>query len=81
VEWTLLARRAEIMNAGDCKGTPLTSPETSSGEPLPLLFSSAANRSSGTISAVLLVERTAEALPMTSDIPLFLFVCLFLIMA
>jgi hypothetical protein len=70
-----------------CKGTPLTHPKITSDEPPPLVFSSATNRSSGTTSAVLLIEHTVEALLMTannrrktSDIPLFLFVCLFFIM-
>jgi hypothetical protein len=67
----------------NCKGTPLTLSEITSDEPLPLVFSSATNRSSGTTSAVLLTERTAEALPMTpdnrrktSDVP-SIFICLF----
>jgi hypothetical protein len=68
-----------------CKGTPLTLSATTSDEPLPLLVSSAINRSSGTTSTVLLIERTAEALPMTpynrrktSDI-LSIFICLFIL--
>jgi hypothetical protein len=79
--------QSSLKRGGGCKGTPLTPSEITSDEPLLLLSSSTANRSSGITSAVLLIERTAEALPMTadncwktSDIPLFLFVCLFFIM-
>jgi hypothetical protein len=56
-----------------CKGTPLTSSEIISDELLPLSSSSASTSLTGTTSAVLLVERTAEALPTTSDIP-FIFI-------
>jgi hypothetical protein len=68
-----------------CKGTPLTSSETTSDELLLLFLSSATASLSGITSAVLLVESTAEALPTTSgncrktsDIP-FIFICLFIL--
>jgi hypothetical protein len=72
---------------GGCKGTPLTSSELTSDEPLPLSLTSVVNRSSGITSGVLLIECTAEALPMTadkcrktSDVPLFLFLFVYFLL-
>jgi hypothetical protein len=69
---------------GYCKGTPLMSSETSSGEPLSPVSPSAITSHlplsaspTGITSAVLLVERTAEALPTTSDIPFYFYLFIF----
>jgi hypothetical protein len=61
------------------KGTPLTSSKTISDKLLPLSSSSASASPTGMTSTVLLVERTAEALPTTDDIP-FIVICLCVIM-
>jgi hypothetical protein len=60
-----------------CKGTPLMSPKTISDEPLPLSSSSASASPTGTTSTVLLLERTAEALLTTSDIPFHFYLFIF----
>jgi hypothetical protein len=70
--------QSSLKRGGGCKGTPLMSSETSSSEPLPLSYLPLTTNSPGMTSVVLLVECTAEALPMTSDIP-FIFICLFIL--